>query len=101
MLKNYKNYSWYDENRRAIWQNGVVEEMEETLIWERLEEAVLKEERYKRHYGSENKEATVLFYKLNYFTSSLCNDHEAIKISVAFPVASQFLKPSYCWKPVF
>lgn len=49
MLKNYKNYSWYDENRREIRQNGVIEEVEETLTWERLEEAVLKEERYKRH----------------------------------------------------
>lgn len=49
LLKNYKNYSWCDENRREIRQNGVIEEMEETLTRERLEEAVLKEERYKRH----------------------------------------------------
>lgn len=96
-----KNYSWYDENRREIRQNGVVEEVEDRLTWERLEEAVLKEERYKRHYRSEKKEATVFSYKLNYFTSSLCNDHEAIEISVAFLVASQFLKPSCCWKPKF
>lgn len=47
------------------------------------------------------KEAKVLSYKLNYFTSSLCNNHEAIQISVAFPVARQFLKSNCCWKPVF
>lgn len=61
MLKNYKNYSWYDENRREIRQNGVVEEVGERLTWERLEEAVLKEERYKRHYRSEKKEAQCCF----------------------------------------
>lgn len=36
------------ENRREIRQTGVVEEVEESLTWERLEEAVLKEERYKK-----------------------------------------------------
>lgn len=74
--------------------------MEERLTWERLEEAVLKEERDTKDITDQKKkkkEATVLSYKLNYFTSSLCKDHEA----VAFPVASQFLKLSGCWKPVF
>lgn len=46
--KILKNYSQYDENRRERRQNGVVEEVEERLTWERLEEAGLKEERYKK-----------------------------------------------------
>lgn len=59
-----KNYCWYDENRRLIRQNDVVEEVEDRLTWERLEEAVLKEERYKKTSRiRKKKEAKMSYYK--------------------------------------
>lgn len=66
-----KNNSWYDENRREIRQNKLVEVVEDRLTWERLEEAVLKEETYEKSLKIGKKEATMSSYRQSYFTSNL------------------------------